>query len=294
MHIFIFYASYIVIPFFVFLIFFIIRRRKLLCGNKTALIAVLLLFLGTLLFIYSRFIERNIILTRVTKVETEFFAKIVVVSDLHLGDYKGPDFLRKIVSEINAMENVDAVLMPGDFVYCSSEDLEGLFSPLKDIKFPVYAVLGNHDRKKSDPFFRVKLQKALEDNHVFFLYNSSAVIKHKNIIILGLGDRLSNQDDVSKINEFKKSDNLIVLAHNPGTTLAYRNSIPDITITGHTHGGQIRIPYLYKQVIPCDGNFDQGLYNTNYGKVFVSAGLGEIGLPMRLGVPPTIEVLELN
>ena len=83
------------------------------------------------------------------------------------------------------------------------------------------------------------------------------------------------------------------MAHNPDTALEYENSIPDITICGHTHGGQIRIPFLYKQTIPCEGNFDQGLYETKYGKVFVTAGLGEVGLPMRLGIPPTIEILEL-
>ncbi len=290
---FIFFSSYLAIPFFIFLILFISKKRKNLYKNKILLLLFIIIFLTTISFIYSRFIERNIILTKTTKIETGFPAKLIVIADLHLGVYKNIDFLKRIVKKINKIENVDAVLIPGDFTYYSPENLEVLFSPLKNIKFPVYAILGNHDSEQPGPPIQAKLQKALENNGVIFLHNSSSAIGSKNIKILGLGDKDADQDDVSKINEFKKSDNLIVIAHNPDTTLKYENSIPDLTISGHTHGGQIRVPFLYKQIIPCEGDFNQGLYETKYGKVFVTAGLGETGLPMRLGVPPTIEVLEL-
>ena len=314
---FIFYSSYLAIPFFIFLVLFIFKKKKNLYKNKKLFLIIILIFLANLLFIYSRFIERNIILTKTTKIETGFSAKLIVIADLHLGVYKDIDFLKKVVKKINKIKNADAVLIPGDFTYYPPKNLETLFSPLKNIKFPVYAILGNHDSEQPGPPIQVKLQKALENNGVIFLHNSSSAIKNtkytprvprrkcpwgafpaghplgKNIKILGLGDKWAGQDDISKINEFKKSDNLIVMTHNPDTALEYENSIPDLTISGHTHGGQIRLPYLYKQAIPCDGDFDQGLYKTNYGKVFVTAGLGETGLPMRLGVPPTIEVLEL-
>ncbi|MEA1963050.1 MAG: metallophosphoesterase [Patescibacteria group bacterium] len=252
-----------------------------------------MIFLITSLFIYARFIERNIILTKTTKIETGFSSKLIVAADFHLGVYKDINFLKRIVKKINKIKNADAVLIPGDFTYYAPEDLETLFSPLKDIKFPTYAILGNHDSEQPGPPIQAELQKALENNGVIFLHNSSEIIKNKNIKILGLGDKSAGEDDLSKINEFKKSDNLIVITHNPDTALEYKNSIPDITISGHTHGGQIRIPFLYKYAIPCSGDFDQGLYETNYGKIFVTAGLGEVGLPMRLGIPPTIEVLKL-
>jgi len=209
-----------------------------------------------------------------------------------LGVYKNTNFLKKIVKQINKIEDADAVLIPGDFIYYPPQNLATLFSPLKNIKYPVYAVLGNHDSQKPGPSIQKKLQQTLEKNNVIFLHNSKAIMKNKKIILLGLGDRWAKQDDLSKINQFSKNDNLIVLAHNPDTTLNYKNSIPDLTITGHTHGGQIRIPWLYKKIIPCEGNFDQGLYTEKYGKVFVTAGVGEIGLPMRLGIPPTIDILE--
>ncbi|MBU2524607.1 metallophosphoesterase [Patescibacteria group bacterium] len=230
-------------------------------------------------------------MTQTTKIEVGFSSKIIVISDLHLGIYKNTSFLKRVVNKINKIENIDAVLIPGDFTYYPPENLEALFSPLKNIKFPIYAILGNHDSEKPGPPIQEKLQKALEKNGVTFLSNSNATIK--NMIVLGLGDKWAKQDDISKIDKFTKNDNLIVITHNPDTTLNYQNTIPDITISGHTHGGQIRIPFLYKQSIPCIGNFNRGLYHTNNGKVFITSGLGEIGLPMRLGIPPTIEVLEL-
>ncbi|MBT3817587.1 MAG: hypothetical protein HOG08_04585, partial [Candidatus Magasanikbacteria bacterium] len=158
---------------------------------------------------------------------------------------------------------------------------------------PVYAVLGNHDTEESRQYIDEELQKALEENGVIFLSNSSAYIEQKNIRILGLGDKWTDEDDISKIDKFTIEDNVVVITHNPDTTLEYTNSIPDLTVSGHTHGGQIRIPYLYKKVIPCVGDFDAGLYDVGENKVFVTAGVGEIGLPMRLGIPPTIEILEL-
>ncbi|MFT7088061.1 MAG: putative MPP superfamily phosphohydrolase [Rickettsiales bacterium] len=284
-----FYASYLSIQILVVLIFLAIVKRRALCGNKILMAVYALSISATLLFIYSRFIERNLITQQVTRINTGFEAKIIVISDIHLGVYKDTNFLKSVVKKINKIKNADAVLIAGDFTYHSGKNLESLFYPLKDIKFPVYAVLGNHD---SDKTLQKELQATLENNNVVFLHNSSFPLK-ENITILGLGDKWTNEDMVSKIDQFKESDDLIVLTHNPDTVLKYKNNIADLTIAGHTHGGQIRIPFLYKLIIPCEGDFDQGLYSINQNQVFVTSGVGEVGLPMRLGVPPVIDVLEL-
>lgn len=135
---------------------------------------------------------------------------------------------------------------------------------------------------------------ALEKNNVIFLNNTSDTLKEKNIKILGLGDNFADNDDIYQINNFSEKDNLIVLTHNPDTTVKYKNSIPDLTVTGHTHGGQIRLPYFYKKAIPCEYDFDRGLHENEFGKLFISTGIGEVGLPIRLGVPPVIDVLKLK
>jgi predicted MPP superfamily phosphohydrolase len=288
------FLSFLAIPLIAFLFILIFKKREKIIKNKILLILSILVVLGSLLFIYSRFIEFNMLRVKTTEIEVGFSGKVAVVADIHLGEYNKEKFLKKIVDRINKIENLDAVLIPGDFTEYPSEDLESLFSPLKDLKYPIYAILGNHDIGLPGPPIREELEKVLTNNNVNLIYNNSLKIENKDIIILGLGSRYTDEDDTSKIDEFKKEDNLIVMAHNPDTVYKYENSIADLTVSGHTHGGQIRIPFLYKFIIPCVHDFDEGLYNVNSNKVFVSAGVGVVGLPMRLGVPPTIDILELD
>ncbi len=282
----IFYLSYIIFPFLIYL--FSVYKK----GKPFAKKVIIILFLFSFLFIYSRFIERNMIVIKTTEIEVGFSGKFVIISDLHLGVYKKADFLKRVVKKINKIENVTAVLIPGDFIYHPSNNLDDLFYPLKDIDVPVYAVFGNHDSQKPGPPIQNKLKKVLENNNVILLHNENSIIR--NINILGLGDRWANEDNISMINNFSENDNLVVITHNPNTALRYKNSIPDLTISGHTHGGQIRIPFLYKNIFPHLQDFDQGLYKAMHGKVFVTGGIGEVGLPMRFGIPPTIEILELK
>ena len=106
----------------------------------------------------------------------------------------------------------------------------------------------------------------------------------------------AEDDELTLLNDYSKEDNLVVLTHNPDTTLDYKtNHYPDLTLAGHTHGGQVRIPYLYKKIIPVRGDvpWDQGLYKFKEHKVFVTSGIGEIGLPLRFLIPPAIDIIEL-
>lgn len=287
----IFYLSFLVFPFILGLSYLTYKKGRSILKKKLLILLIVFLFSLSLLFTYARFIEPNIILTKTTKIETGFSAKVVVISDIHLGIYTKKGLLDRTIEKVNQIDGVDFVLIPGDFTFYPSQDLEILFSPLKDLKYPAFAVLGNHDSEKPGPPIQKELQAVLEKFNITFLHNTNAEIK--GIKILGLGDRWANEDDVSKIDDFDEADNLIVVAHNPDTTYRYQNSIPDLTVSGHTHGGQIRLPFIYRNAIPSEYSFNQGLYQTSSGKIFVSTGLGTTGLPMRLGIPPTIDILEL-
>ena len=90
----------------------------------------------------------------------------------------------------------------------------------------------------------------------------------------------------------------LVLAHNPDSAIALDPARVALVLAGHTHGGQIRIPWLYRHVIPSQYGFDRGeqFLHTPHGRVrvYTTVGTGEIGLPMRLFNPPTIDVLDLR
>jgi predicted MPP superfamily phosphohydrolase len=313
MHKFLYFGSYLVFPFILFLGYYIYSISGKIYGKKIRFSLSIFLIILSLIFIYSRFIEKNMIVIKYSKVNTGFQARVVVISDMHIGEYNNSHFLDRIVGKINSIENVDAVLIPGDFTYYPEGDLTEMFTPLSKLKYPVYAVLGNHDSEQPGPFIRDKLQAALEANNVKFLHNQAAELESKNIKILGLGDRWAGEDDVSKLNDFNEDDNLLVITHNPDTAMKYKSNNADLTVSGHTHGGQIRVPFFYKSQIPSKYEFDQGLYEVEYsgneaeikdentqsssssvGQVYVTSGLGVVGLPMRLGVPPVIDVLDLR
>lgn len=280
----IYYVSYLSFAFLLYVIFFLFKRWI----NFWRKFWLFLYIFFTLLFIYSRFIEPNIIVKNEIKINAWFKAKVAVFSDIHLWVFKDKYFLERIVSKINAEKNIDFVLIPGDFTFVSwnDNDFENMFSPLKKLKVPIFVTLWNHDTSHPWPDIRNDLVSALKKNNVILLDNSST--KFKNINILWLKDDWENPD-ISLIKNFQKSDNLIVLAHNPDTTLNYWNNIPDITISGHTHGWQVRIPFLYKKMIPCRWDFDKWYYEDK--NLFITSWAWEVWLPMRfLNFPEVVFV----
>lgn len=258
-------------------------------------IFIILIIFSILLFCYSFFIERFLIKIEKTEINANFNLKIALMSDLHLGKWKGEDFLLKVVNEINKLDT-EAVFIAGDFTYNieNTDSFKSLFKPLADLKVPVYAVLGNHDEEKPGPPLSKELKKVLTKYNVEIIENKIVNLKD-NISLIGLGDMWAENDDLKVLEKIENKDfsRSIILTHNPDTTLKYDHVQSDkfITLTGHTHGGQIRIPFVYKFVIPCIGDFDKGMHETDNGIVFVSSGLGEVGLPLRLFNPPQIDLL---
>jgi hypothetical protein len=80
----------------------------------------------------------------------------------------------------------------------------------------------------------------------------------------------------------------------PDTTLKYKNNLVDLTLCWHTHWGQIKIPYLYKKVIPTKWIFDEWLTMEKNTQLFVTSWLWIIGLPFRFLNPPVIDILEIK
>ncbi len=229
------------------------------------------------------------------KIETGFKAKYALISDTHLGIYNNESILERAVEKIN-LEDVDALFIAGDFTYEPQfSDMKKLFAPLKKVKVPIFAVLGNHDCQRPGPDIRSKFEKVLEEIGVHLMTNK--ITKLNGITIVGIGSLWARDDNVSLLDKFTQKDDVVVLTHNPDTVLDYKPSHhPDLTLTGHTHGGQARIiPYLYKKIIPIRGDvpWDQGLYTLGDKKIFVTSGIGEIGVPLRFLIPPVIDILEL-
>lgn len=244
-----------------------------------------------MLFIHARFIEPQIIITKTQKIETWFSAKIILISDLHLWRYKWEKFLERVVKKINTMEG-EYVLIAWDLTYEPDiEKLEELFYPLSQINKTIYWVLGNHDVEKPGPKLRAELIAALDYENIYFLNNDIVDIWEYSLV--ALGSHWNNEDDTSLLENFSSSDNVVTLLHNPDSISTFPESISDVTFAWHTHGGQIRIPVLYKKVIPTTRFFDRGFTQEKETQLYISAGLWETSLPMRFLNPPSIDVITL-
>lgn len=273
------------------MIFLIVKYRKKLLEKKFFLVLSILLIPILLLSIYARFVEPNTLKVQSSDIEVGFKAKIVLIADTHLGVYSNKAFLRKVVRKINSIEDVDAVILAGDIIYYPKRDLIKLLEPLKDIKYPLLVVLGNHDVGYPGPNLEQELEEAFKKLDVVYLKNSS--VKIGDVTFFGLGEIWAGDADIEKLESLESDENLIVIAHNPDTVYEYKKNIPDLTLSGHTHGGQIRLPFIYEYFIPSKHGFNEGFYNIEKGKVFVTSGLGQTGLPFRLGIPPQIDIIQL-
>lgn len=256
------------------------------------------LLLAMLVFAWARFVEPQAIRVQETTLAgTGLQARIVLVSDIHLGVYKDAAFLQRVVDRINRLP-ADAVVIAGDFTYePQGRRLDALFAPLARLRAPVFAVLGNHDQQRPGPDIDRALRAALEANGVQVI-EGRIVSFPAGYRLAGLGDRWAGKDDPAFLDAAPAQAPTLVVAHNPDSAMRLAPGNTALVLAGHTHGGQIRIPWLYRRAIPSAHGFDRGeqVVDTPQGKVrvFTTAGVGEIGLPMRLFNPPTIDLLHLH
>lgn len=268
-------------------------------GWRRAAVAVLLAGCGV--FLYARFVEPRWITVRQTQLHLGIPAKVALVSDLHLGVFKGPDYLERVVARLNELD-VDAVLVAGDHTYLPERPLQQLLAPWKASRHPVYSVPGNHDEQHPGPPLAQALKLALPANGV-----TPVEYTHVDLgafVLVGLGDRFGGQDGIAPLKAVPFGKPILVLFHNPESVRNLEPGSATLALAGHTHGGQIRLVWLLEAYMPGAMEYDRGYYPArpapSGGKtrwpvpLYITSGLGESHLPVRLGVPPVIDVLDLR
>ena len=156
----------------------------------------------------------------------------------------------------------------------------------------VFNVLGNHDHW------------ADAARSLFWLDRSGQSVRHRarpverggaRLWIAGAGDYWEDDCGIDRaLQDVPAGDCRLVLAHNPDTAdLGWRSRV-DLMISGHTHGGQVRLPLVGAPVLPVrNRRYSSGLVRTERTRVFISRGIGWAILPVRINCPPEIAVLEL-
>lgn len=226
--------------------------------------------------------------------------KVALVADMHYGVFPNSIPFDRILAKIENA-NVDAIMLAGDYVYYADlSRLPEYFEPLSKTDVPIYAVLGNHDVGQPGIDVSAEVEAELKRQGVIIVENTvvDANLGGRSIQIAGVSDIWARRHSYNYIDELDGSP-LLFIAHNPDAAYEVPASVPyDLMLSGHTHGGQIRIPGLVHRVIPTKYRFDREMHvvETTMGerKVFVTSGTGMTGFPMRFRMPPRIDILNIQ
>jgi hypothetical protein len=204
--------------------------------------------------------------------------------------------LRRIVGQVNAARP-DLILLAGDFVVGhdaagAAQRATGLEAPLSHLNAPlgVVAVLGNHDHWTSPAGVRAALVRA----GITVLGNEA--VRRGPLAVLGVDDAFSGHDDVAAtVASWKTTGGIpLVLTHTPDLAHELSSEFP-VLLAGHTHCGQVVLPWLGPILTRSPKKQWRTLYDTRYrcgvvrnanGIVVVTAGVGSGTSPIRLGAPP--------
>ena len=267
--------------------------RAFAAKHWARLLLAISITLGAVTAGYARFVEPAQLQVREATIVVGANARIALISDLHIGLYQGRDRTEQIVDKLNTLD-VDAVLVAGDWTYEPTRPLAELLAPFARCRHRVLSVPGNHDEELPGPPLAAELRAALIANRIEPIEGLSVQVK--NLHIVGMGDRSARKDALVPSTVTERGPVTIALAHNPDSVDRLVGTHVKLLLAGHTHGGQINIPYVTEAVLGkhTRGDFKRGLYQRGDQQVYVTAGLGMTGAPLRFNQVPTIDVLNLR
>jgi len=236
--------------------------------------------------------------------------KIVQISDLHIGSWKGnKEPIQKVVDIINR-QNADVVFFTGDLVNSMSSELNGYQDILSSIKSSdgVYSVLGNHDYglyhhwdSEEDQRKNIENLIGLQASYGWVLLNNDhAFLKRNNDSIALIGVENAGEKHFPDFSDLPKAMNgtentpfKILLSHDPSHwRREVLNTDIDLMLAGHTHGTQFAIgPFSFAQFVYPEWG---GLYVKNGQFLYVNVGIGFVAIPFRFGAWPEITVITLK
>lgn len=220
------------------------------------------------------------------------------ISDLHLEEYTEDFFLRRVIQRVNQLKP-DMVLITGDFISRGPLSIGVSYSAaarcaelLTALECPVrYGILGNHDAAVGSSVIRGHM----EYNGLPMLVNEHVRIERhgEHIFLGGLDDIAWGSPNLEDAIPAAPDAPVILMAHEPdyADTIAThpRGTLVDLILSGHTHGGQIRIPGFRPLALPLLGkNYAEGHFLVGNSQLYVNRGIGTVGIPFRLNCPPEI------
>jgi uncharacterized protein len=229
---------------------------------------------------------------------------IALLSDFHYDPHFSIHPLKAAIGVVNTLRP-DLIALTGDFVSMpmlstSDPDAAALAEPcaqlLGQLKAPhgLWAVLGNHDCF-SDP---VRVTSALRAQGIPVLHNQSIPVERDGarFWLSGVGDVLGGKARLeTALQPLPTGEAAILLAHEPDYADYVARYPVDLQLSGHSHGGQVRLPLMRPLYLPeLARKYVAGLYKVGPLTLYTNRGLGTIGVPVRLNCPPEVTLLTMR
>jgi predicted MPP superfamily phosphohydrolase len=222
--------------------------------------------------------------------------RIAHLSDLHIGTLTPKAWGLAWARAANA-RNADVAVVTGDMVTSGTsyhDDIAEVVSALR-AKMGVFVSMGNHDYfGDGEPLVRL-----LRDRGVKVLRNEGVPLERgsKHVWLAAIDDTWTRRDDLSAaLRDRPPGAAVILLAHDPERFDQAADAGANLVLSGHTHGGQVAMPFLYRRAsfASIAHRYIVGLYRRDDATLYVHPGLGTTGPPIRLGIAPEVTILVLR
>jgi hypothetical protein len=255
---------------------------------------------ATLLLTAAAFVHRTRVVHRDVAISSLPVAfdgyRIVQLSDLHCGPFASGRRVDRWVAVANRLEG-DLVAVTGDLIASGSAFVPVVARALGALRGRdgVFACMGNHDYFTDGE----SVATALADNGLAVLRNRGVAIERggARLYVAGVDDTWTGRDDLDETLARRPSGvPTVLLAHDPSLFPGAAARGVELTLSGHTHGGQLGFPFLARRwnLARVMTRFSSGFYRDGGSTLFVNHGLGTTGVPIRMLVAPEIAVLTLR
>jgi len=230
--------------------------------------------------------------------------RIVQISDIHLEEFTEAWFLEKMIAEVNKLAP-DLVLLTGDFISRGPRDFSVAWNAagtcaeiLSTLKAPQrFAILGNHEIAVGAEH----VIQPLEAHGTPVLVDRFFPIERGSdrFWLAGANDADSTLPDLNRAVPDDPRAPVVLMVHEPDyadyVVQHPRFPLIDLMLSGHSHGGQIRLPFLGPLILPPGGKkYVEGHFQLGHMQLYVNRGLGTVGMPFRLNCPPEITHITLT
>lgn len=229
---------------------------------------------------------------------------VLQLSDLHASPVVSLKFIERAI-RLGLEQKPDLILLTGDFITYGYERVDGYPAILSLLakRAPTFACLGNHDggawaARRGGHLDTKFVRGLLASSNISLLHNSSQTVSLRDwtLNVVGLGDSWAGEmtpEAAFAGQSPKSSDATLLLAHNPDAKDALRSYDWNLLLCGHTHGGQLRLPFVGAPFAPVrDKRFVEGLHHWNERWIHVTRGVGNL-YGLRINCRPEISLLTL-